>query len=215
MTDIDKRPSAHTNPIPTDVIPITVDSAYGALCCYTCGDPAADVVILIHGSGPTSSGERYRPLLPQLAMCGLYAVAIDCPGYGHSPGSRDTIRGDPAGVLRATLRGIGKTTAAALVGVSQGAAAVLRGVIADPKLASVLICDRALYAPMEELRGILHPCLLVYDKDDNGHPVKIGRRIKSVVRNSEYHEYSSKKDPTFMPDNYATMIVSFLQQKRK
>ena len=56
---------------------------------------------------------------------------------------------------------------------------------------------------------------MVYDKDDNGHPVKIGLRIKSVMRNSEYVEYSSKKDPTFMPDNYATMIVSFLQQKRK
>ena len=100
------------------------------------------------------------------------------------------------------------------MGVSQGAAAALRACVSDPRLTATIICDRALYGPIDELCSIRQRTLLVYNKDDAGHPVSVGKRIQKAIQGSEYVEYSSKRNPSFVADNYAAMILKFVQKTK-
>ena len=71
----------------------------------------------------------------------LYHVAIDCPGYGRSPGDKQTVRSYPGALLADIVRSLGKRRAYCLVGSSQGACAVLNATLEVPTLAlAVAVC---------------------------------------------------------------------------
>jgi predicted esterase len=62
-------------------------------------------------------------------------VAIDCPGYGISEGSKQLVRSYPGDLVEAVLRSLGRRSAVCLVGSSQGAAAVLNALYEKPSVA--------------------------------------------------------------------------------
>eukprot|EP00971_Amphidinium_carterae_P208971 4145736-Amphidinium_carterae.1 len=53
---------------------------------------------------------------------GFYHVAIDCPGYGRSPGDRQIVRSYPGGLISECIKSLSRRCAVALVGSSQGGA---------------------------------------------------------------------------------------------
>ena len=65
-------------------------------------------------------------------------VAIDCPGYGCSPGDKQTIRSYPGSLLREIVQCLGKQGAFCLVGSSQGACSIFNAVLEVPSLTCFL-----------------------------------------------------------------------------
>jgi hypothetical protein len=91
------------------------------------------------------------------------------------------------------VQALGRRTAAALVGSSQGAAAVLNALSEVPALAQAMaVVHPVSHAPDSRYSSIPHPVLMLYDVDDPGHPVGVGRRLRQTLRRPIYHEYSSR-----------------------
>ena len=46
-------------------------------------------------------------------------MAIDCPGYGRSPGDKQLIRSEPGALVAAVVAALGRSSALAVIGSSQ------------------------------------------------------------------------------------------------
>ncbi|BDB29772.1 alpha/beta hydrolase (plasmid) [Cupriavidus sp. P-10] len=62
---------------------LTIDVDGVATSYLSAGDPADPVVLMIHG---TFWSRVWQPVLDDVAAAGLYCVAVDLPGLGHSDG---------------------------------------------------------------------------------------------------------------------------------
>ena len=129
-------------------------------------------------------------------------VAIDCCGYGCSPGDRQTIRNYAPHFLRKVMHSV-----FVLVGSSQGACSVSNAIIDQPSLASFMtVQDPVTHAP-ERFTSIEQPVLLIYDTNDPGHPVSVRRRVKQVLQRPFYFEHSSEQQPFYHELNMGKMIL--------
>ena len=66
----------------------------------TAGTPGQPLILVVHGSGPRNSSAQYAPLLQEYLVRisyieKFYIVAIDCPGYGKSVGSKEAVKTFP------------------------------------------------------------------------------------------------------------------------
>jgi pimeloyl-ACP methyl ester carboxylesterase len=66
----------------------------------TAGTPGQPLILIVHGSGPRNSSAQYAPLLQEYLVRisyieKFYIVAIDCPGYGKSVGSKEAVKTFP------------------------------------------------------------------------------------------------------------------------
>ena len=114
----------------------------------------------------------------RLQPSGLFHVAIDCPGRGHSGGDDRTMVDRPEALLADVVRCLGKRHAFAIVGATRGASSVLRAVAAHPGLTNFVVVQN----PMLEGPGaaeqlgcltILQPTLIAVDaraRGENGKP---------------------------------------------
>jgi predicted esterase len=176
------------------------------------GDPASPLVLYVHGSGPRNSSMFWNNLVEAVYAFHpkFYHVAICCPGYGRSPGDRQTIRSYPGALIEGVIRACGKRTAVALVGSSQGACAVMNALLERPGLAeSVAVCHPVGHA-VERYSAIKVPALLIFDTEDDGHPVEVGRRMREALPNPTYFEFTYSKDGPWEEQNMASELVKIL-----
>lgn len=114
--------------------------------------------------GTTGNGTTQAKLLAESMPSGFFHVAIDCPGYGGTPGNakvappfnqittcdwskckrrhsvrRQVVRSNPTGLFREVLASLAKSHAFAVVGASQGASAVLTAAKEDPSLCNFVV----------------------------------------------------------------------------
>ena len=177
---------------------------YGDVFARVVGDFSYPLVLYVHGSGPANSSNFWCDAMVDIARAGaarrptrrFLQVAIDCPGYGRSPGDRQTIRSEPAAFLAAVVRALSRKSALALVGSSQGSAASLNAALERPKLVGggVALCHPVTHAPLERFGALEQPVLMMYDIEDDGHPVAVGRRLRALLRRPRYFEFSSSCD---------------------
>lgn len=97
------------------------------------------LILVIHGSGPKNSSKVYEPMLHEYAVRistleRYYLLAIDCPGYGKSTGSKEAIKTFPLQFLKNILEILGYKSYYALFGHSQGGAAIFNAVYECPTL---------------------------------------------------------------------------------
>ncbi|KAL0484188.1 kinesin-like protein [Acrasis kona] len=188
-------------------------SKNGEIFARTLGNPSLPLILLVHGSGPTNSSTYWNSLIFELfartAGTGeaYYYVAIDCPGYGRSIGDRQTIRSYPGDLLKDIIHSLGKERAHCLIGSSQGSASVFNATLEYPNITDYLVVVDPVAHDTQRFVRVTQPTLLMFDIDDDGHPVKIGRRMKSYLPCNVYHEFSSKKDPFWPSDHYAVEIL--------
>eukprot|EP00051_Salpingoeca_urceolata_P006702 m.88704 g.88704 ORF g.88704 m.88704 type:complete len:94 (-) comp14952_c0_seq3:1863-2144(-) len=72
-----------------------------------------------------------------------FHVAIDCLGYGRSTGSsQQAVRSYPGQLMADIFTSLGRSSAAAMVGSSQGAAAVLNAALERPQITSLRCATR-------------------------------------------------------------------------
>lgn len=192
--------------------------AHGDVFARAAGDPGDPLVLLIHGSGPRNSSLQWNFAVPQLLQQrpvgdatgrgrrGLYLVAIDCPGYGRTPGDRQTIRSHPGAFLSDVVRSLGKAVAYTLAGSSQGAASVLNAALECPDIAHyVAVVHPVGHAP-RRYTAILQPTLLMFDVDDDGHPVRVGRLMRQYLPRPHYSEWSGRAEPGYLQARFADAL---------
>ena len=151
---------------------------YNSIYARASGDPSASkLILLVHGSGPRNSSlwwtEFTHELLLRCAEGSFYCVAIDCPGYGNSPGDKQTIRSEPGHFLKDVITALGHDNAYCLYGSSQGACAIFNAVLQYPTLTRFIAVRDPVGHDVFRYHRITQPCLLLFDTDDEGHPVKV------------------------------------------
>jgi non-heme chloroperoxidase len=119
------------------------------------GEPAAPVVVLLHGGGQTR--HAWGGTGRALARAGFYAIAVDLRGHGESDWDTDGHYGlvDYADDLRTILAEFPRgPTRPAAVGASLGGltALITEGEATDSLLSAVVLVD---IAPRMELNGVM------------------------------------------------------------
>lgn len=103
------------------------------------GQHGQPLIIVVHGSGPRNSADSYLYLLHEYLIRVSYIekffiIAIDCPGYGRSKGSKEAVKTFPLQMFKEILKDLGYSSYFAMLGHSQGGAAIFNAVYEDPKL---------------------------------------------------------------------------------
>lgn len=168
---------------------------HGDVFARCAGDASKPLLLYVHGSGPQNSSafwNEHVPMMLRASQGRFYIVAIDCPGYGRSPGDKQTIRSYPGPFLSAVVRALGRKSAAAIIGSSQGSAATLNAVLEWPTLSHAVALVHPVTHEPRKFAKCTTPTILMYDVDDPGHPVQVGRRLRSILHESRYFEFGSK-----------------------
>ena len=192
-----------------------VDTAHhGPVFARCVGNPTDPLILFVHGSGPNNSSVWWNGLIHELALTSatsyLY-VAIDCPGYGLSVGDKQTIRSEPGAFLLDVIRSLGRRKAYALCGSSQGSCATFNAVLECPNLAEYIVVMDPVGHDVFRYKNITQPSLLIFDTEDAGHPVKVGRWMRDALPNPHYFEFSAKTEPYWHVDNMAGRMLGMFK----
>eukprot|EP00759_Apiculatamorpha_spiralis_P029206 PhF_6_TR31482/c0_g1_i1/m.46283/K10395/KIF4_21_27; kinesin family member 4/21/27 len=193
-------------------------SGFGDVYCRCVGNENDPLLLYVHGSGPTNSSTWWNGLIWDVTVrspTAYYHVAIDCPGYGRSPGDRQTIRSLPGQFLMSVIRSLGKTGAHALIGSSQGACAVFNATLEIPTITNHVVVMDPVGHDVMRYKAIKQPCLLIFDIEDDGHPVKVGRWMRDNLLSNVYHEFAGSKDPYWHVDNMAVEMIKLFEAPGK
>eukprot|EP00397_Hematodinium_sp_SG-2012_P004277 GEMP01004288.1.p1 GENE.GEMP01004288.1~~GEMP01004288.1.p1 ORF type:complete len:1118 (+),score=289.91 GEMP01004288.1:86-3439(+) len=178
---------------------------FGDVFARCMGDPRDPLILYVHGSGPQNSSMVWNTCAIDVNRLAtekraysspeaFFHVAIDCPGYGRSPGNKQTIRSYPGEFLSSVITALGRRSVAALVGSSQGACAAFNCALECPDMIHTLaVCHPVGHAP-ERYTNIAQPCLLIFDTEDVGHPVSVGRMMRRYLQNPRYFEFARSVD---------------------
>lgn len=188
--------------------------SYGKIFARIAGhryDEQQKCILLIHGSGPDNSSMYWNDLVRRLLVATssspllspYYFVAIDCPGYGRSEGSKQTIRSYPGAFIKEIIDCIAPSThkVYCLIGSSQGAAAVFNALVEKPMISSFLAVQDPVSHDPQRFVCIKQSALLMYDTDDDGHPVSVGRLVRKYIPNNHYYEFASSEQPRWLEHN--------------
>ncbi|GMH72519.1 hypothetical protein TL16_g05939 [Triparma laevis f. inornata] len=126
----------------------------------------------------------------------FFQVSIDCPGYGNSQGDRQSVRSYPTALISDILTSLGVKKAFCVVGSSQGSCALFNA-LTERHLSLYYAAMHPIStgSKVQRYASIRSPTLLVYNCDDPGHPVKVGRSVKRVFEENglpiHYVEFKS------------------------
>lgn len=194
-----------------------LETKYGQIfyrCCGFYGDP---LILIIHGSGPNNSSREYEFFQFEYIakICFIrrfFIVAIDCPGYGNSSGSKQTVRSYPLELIEEIFRALNYVKAFALFGHSQGGSSIFNAVFQKNTITDILLMDRPVCGDIKRFANFPVPCLLVYDIEDDGHPIAQGRLLNKYLKFSRLLTYKSSKDPYWITDYLWESVLEFLRK---
>lgn len=187
------------------------------LCCGFYGDP---LILIIHGSGPNNSSREYEFFLFEYIakVCFIrrfFIVAIDCPGYGNSSGSKQSVRSYPLELIEEIYRALNYSKAFALFGHSQGGSSIFNAVHQKNSITDVLLMDRPVCGDIKRFVEFQTPCLLVYDIEDDGHPIGQGLLLHKYMKYSKLITYKTSREPYWITDNLWESVLEFLDKLDK
>lgn len=104
-------------------------------------------------------------------------MAIDCPGYGKSVGSKEAVKTFPKQMFEEILKALNYKRYFAMYGHSQGGAAIFNALYENNALAEIMIMDRPVCGSIQRFRKFNVPTLLIYDIEDDGHPIWQGKLL--------------------------------------
>lgn len=199
--------------------------SYGKIFARLAGhryDEQQKCILLIHGSGPENSSMYWNDFVRRLllatssstSLCPYYFVAIDCPGYGRSDGDKQIIRSYPGAFIQEIINCISPKThkVYCLIGSSQGAAAVFNALVEKPTISSFLAVQDPVSHDPQRFVCIKQPALLIYDTDDDGHPVSVGRLVRKYIPNNHYYEFAGLKQPKWLEQNEHLKLLQLFDE---
>lgn len=115
-------------------------------------------------------------------------------------------------MFREILAHLGYKTYFAMFGHSQGGAAIFNSVYDDPSITEFLLMDRPVCGNIKRFSRFNIPTLLVYDIEDDGHPIWQGKQLYKELAKTEFHTYRNSQEPFFVPDNIWNIMLKFLSK---
>lgn len=191
-----------------------VETQFGDIFCRVLGPLSGELILFVHGSGPTNSSAFWNSLVWELACRVLdrkYCyVAIDCPGYGRSRGDRQHIRSNPGALLCDVIHGLGFKDALCIVGSSQGSCAAFNAVLQFPRICRRIAVIHPVGHDPSRYTVITQPTLLTFDDEDAGHPVSVGLIMKKNLPFNMFHRYKCSENPFWESEQTATEMIKLL-----
>ena len=188
-------------------------STFGDIFARIAGHSDKPLLLYVHGSGPRNSSLEWNWLVQDLlnrTPGKFYHVAIDCPGYGRSLGDRQHVRSTPGELLSEIVHALGKNQAHTLLGCSQGACAVFNAALDMPELCANLAVYHPVGHDVSRYKAIHQRTLLCFDIDDDGHPVKVGRRMRDALQSPFYFEHRGEDASVWCHQLGARMTTELL-----
>lgn len=159
-----------------------IETDYGRLYARAAGEPAAPLVLAVHGLSQRNGWHSWEPLMRPLAEGGYYVVSLDMPGWGRSSATgfdaMDLLQG--AAVLLAVTAHLGRHRARALMGKSWGGALALTAALDAPDSVEKLILTAPAFLAFNRLAALRHPVLLAWANDDPAIPVTVADQYAAV-----------------------------------
>ena len=163
-------------------IKLELTTVYGKMA----GDPAAPLLLGIHGWSQRNGWHTWEPLIEPLAAAGYYVVSIDMPGWGKSePWGEGTVT-STAGVeaVVQVMDALEKDTAV-LLGKSWGGGIALKTAALHQKRITKLILTAPAFRELDLAPEIIQPVLLVWAKDDPVIPIIYSENYLSILPDAE------------------------------
>ena len=190
-------------------IKLELTTVYGKMS----GDPAAPLLLGIHGWSQRNGWHTWEPLMAPLADAGFCVVSVDMPGWGDSP-ALDNL---PLGGSRAVqvvvdiLDGLQKDKAV-LMGKSWGGGVAVKTAVSYPERISKLVLTAPALRNFDQLSQISQQVLLTWAEDDPVIPVTMSSEFTRRVKDIEYISYPTGGHSAAMKnaEDFAPHLVDFL-----
>lgn len=198
-----------------------VQTSFGKIHYSYVGKPEYPMFLIIHGSGTGSNADSYSFLLHEYAVryqesWKIFMVSLDCPGYGKSEGLRSVIRAFPTKFISEfSYLLTGKRNVYILFGHSQGGNSVFNACLDNPQICSFLVQDRPVCGDIKKLKNLEIPTFLVYDEEDDGHPIRQGKQIVKTIKNFKFIQYKGSVSPYWTCDHLIDEIIKFIYEFQK
>jgi pimeloyl-ACP methyl ester carboxylesterase len=192
-------------------IKLTLTTVYGKLA----GDPAAPLVLGLHGWSRRNGWATWEPLMAPLAEAGYCVVSVDMPGWGASaPIDSLPLSGTRAvSVVIDIMNGLQKTTAV-LMGKSWGGGVAINTAVAYPERIRGLILTAPALRDLDQLERLTQPVLLTWAEDDPVIPVAMAEKYITAVPGLTYIGYAEggHSAAQYNTQDFAPTAVDFLNQ---
>lgn len=118
-------------------------------------------------------------------------------------------------MFREILEALNYETCDAMFGHSQRGAAIFNAVHEDPTITECLVMDRPVCGNIQRFRGFLMPTLLIYDIEDDGHPIWQGKLLFKELKKTEFYTYRHSQHPYWVPDHIWDKMLGFFMRMCK
>lgn len=191
-------------------IKLELTTVYGRLA----GDPAAPLLLGIHGWSQRNGWHTWEPLMEPLAAAGYCVVAVDMPGWGVSP-ALDSL---PLGGSRAVsvvmdiLNGLQKESAV-LLGKSWGGGVAVHAAIAYPQRIDKLVLTAPALRDTGKLSLLTQPVLLTWAEDDPVIPINMADVYIRQVPDITFISYPTGGHSAAQKnaEDFAPHVIEFLK----
>ncbi len=182
----------------------------GRIHFLTAGKNDGKSVLLLHGARFSSATWQELGTLEFLAQNGLYAVALDLPGFGKSEetsAERETYLKELMPVLGLEMPVVvspsmsGRFTYPLVLGTPK----MLRGFV---PVAPALTAE---YAP--QLRELSLPTLIFWGENDSVFPVSQADLLQDSIKGSKKRIFEGASHPCYLdhPDEFHTALMIFIK----
>ena len=96
-------------------------------------------------------------------------------------------------------------------GSSQGACAVMNALLERPLLAEAVAVIHPVGHAVHRYQAIKQPALLIFDTEDAGHPVEVGRRMRDALPYPTYFEFTNSVHGPWEQQHIAPELVKLLR----
>lgn len=169
-------------------------------------------VVLLHGMKFQAATWQELGTLERLAESGFHAIALDMPGFGHSPAC-STEQDD---VLKTFLHELGLQKVI-LIGPSMGGRISLEFTINYPELIRALVLVGAVGVEdnKNRLSSITIPTLLVWGSEDQISPLSNCELLLSSIPSTKKIIIEGAPHPCYLdnPETWHTELINFLQSQ--
>merc|ERR1712046_165810 len=93
-----------------------------------------------------------------------------------------------------------------------GACSVFNAVLQDSHITKFVAVMHPVGHNPHLYNEIKQPTYLVFDVDDPGHPVSVGRLMRAALPAPHYYEHSSRAEPYYHEENMARDMLSMFAQ---
>lgn len=192
-------------------IKLELTTVYGKLA----GDPAAPLILGLHGWSQRNGWHTWEPLMAPLAEAGYCVVSVDMPGWGESPPLDNLpLGGERAvSVVIGILDGLQKRWAV-LMGKSWGGGVAVKTALLFPERIRRLVLTAPALRNLDQVRDLRQPVLLAWAEDDPVIPVAMATRFceaapqtKLLMYPTGGHSAAQKNVAAFAP-----RMIDFLRE---